>query len=301
MKVTIRQLQCFEAVIACGNFSRAAERLNTSQPALSQAMRELEMALGVKLFDRTTRRVELTVAGQVFRETALDGLAGIERAVHLLQDLASLRAGHVRLAAPPLLAATIVPSIIAEVRRLHPELAISIEDVATDAVADRVRSSPVTLGLGTFNPDEEGLSVTNLARDKLHVFVATSHPLAGAEAVRWQQLADLPVVTLGRESGLRRLVEVGFATAMVSFRPRHEVHQIFTALALVDALDDLIAVLPAYGAAAISRREIVALPLIEPEIARPISMVRVLDRSPSAAMNAVGAIAARVVRDMIHN
>lgn len=299
MKVTIRQLQCFEAVIACGNFSRAAERMNTSQPALSQAMRELEASLGVKLFDRTTRRVELTTAGQAFRETALSGLAEIERAVFLLQDLATLRAGHVRIAAPPLLAATIVPAIIAESYRLHPELSVSVEDVDTDSVADRVRSSPVTLGLGTFPADEDGLSITTLARDKLHAFVARTHPLAGAGGIRWDQLADLPVVTLTRESGLRRLVEVGFEKAGVTFRPYFEVHQIFTALALVDALSDTVAVLPAYGTAAISGRGIIALPLMEPEVTRAISIARARDRSPSAGMNAVGAIATRVVREMV--
>ncbi len=299
MKITIRQLRCFEAVIACGNFSRAAERLNTSQPALSQAMRELEQVLGVKLFDRTTRRVELTVAGQVFRETALDGLAGIERAVQLLQDMANLRAGHVRIAAPPLLAATIIPRIVTEVRALHPELAVSIEDVGTDSVAQRVRSSPVTLGIGTFNPDEEGLSVTTLARDRLHVFAAGSHDLASTDAVTWEQLADEAIVTMSRGSELRRLVEFGFEAAGIQMRPRFEVNQIFTALALVDALNDMIAVLPAYGAAAISGRDIVARPLVEPEVSRPISMARMIDRAPSAAMNAVGMIAARVVRDMI--
>lgn len=299
MKITIRQLRCFEAVIACGSFSRAAERLHTSQPALSQAMRDLEQALGVKLFDRTTRRVELTVAGQVFRETALDGLAGIERAVRLLDDMATLRAGHVRIAAPPLLAATIVPRIVAEMHALHPELAVSIDDVGTEIVAERVRSSPVTLGLGTFNPDEEGLTVTTLARDRLHVFVVRSHELATAQTVTWRQLADKPIVTMSRESGLRRLVEFGFDTAGVSLRPRHEVNQIFTALALVDALKDMIAVLPAYGAAAISGREIVALPLVNPDVSRPISMARVLDRSPSAAVTAISTIAARVVRDII--
>lgn len=301
MKITIRQLRCFEAVIACGNFSRAAERLNTSQPALSQAMREMEQALGVKLFDRTTRRVELTAAGQVFRETALDGLSGIDRAVQLIQDMANLRAGHVRIAAPPLLAATIVPRIVSELYAQHPELAVSIEDVGTDFVAQRVRSSPVTLGIGTFNPDEEGLSVATLARDRLHVFVSASHPLARAETVSWRQIADAPIVTMSRESGLRRLVEFGFETASVQFRPRYEINQIFTALALVDALNDLIAVLPAYGAAAISGRDIVARPLVDPEVSRPISMARVIDRSPSAAMNAVSAIAARVVRNMIES
>ncbi len=87
--LNLRQIKCFQAVVELGNFSRAAERLHTSQAGISHAIRDLEALLGARLFDRTTRRVELTEAGRVFAAAALPGLAEIERAVDAVHDLGS--------------------------------------------------------------------------------------------------------------------------------------------------------------------------------------------------------------------
>jgi len=83
VKITIRQIECFLAVAELGSFSRAGERLNTAQPALSQAIKDLEGELSLRLFDRTTRRVELTDAGREFRDVKLTPLAFVAKAVCL--------------------------------------------------------------------------------------------------------------------------------------------------------------------------------------------------------------------------
>lgn len=297
MKPSLRQIECFQAVAELGSFSRAAERMNTTQPALSQAIRDLETGLGARLFDRTTRRVDLTEAGEAFAASAFVVLTELDRAVSNVQDLGQLRRGRLRIAAPPLLAAAVLPAVIRETAAHHPDLSLRVEDLGTDAIVGQVRNGRADLGLGTFQPGEEGVVVTPVLRDRLMVFLATDHALASQPDLTWTQIAGQPQVALTRESGLRLLTEVGYESAGQPFRPALEVHQIHTALALVEQAR-LIAVLPAYAKAAVHGRPIVARALTAPDIAREVALLRARDRSPSPAHVAVAAILTRVLRRM---
>lgn len=292
MKITLRQIEAFEAVNALGSFSRAAERFGTSQPALSQVIRDLERALDTRLFDRTTRRVELTEAGRAFAASALTGLDEIARAIAHVQDLGQLRRGTVRVAAPPLLAATALPQALARLTTTHPGLELKIADLGTDAIMAQVRAGEAELGLGTFPPGEEGFERLPVLRDELMVFAPNDLPRADWT---WAALADEQVITLTRESGIRLLTEVGFETAQAALRPRYEVHQIGTALSLV-AQGLGVAVLPAYARAAVAERPIRAFPLTAPVVAREITLITARDRAASAATLAVRGVIRQVMR-----
>jgi DNA-binding transcriptional LysR family regulator len=294
MKITLRQIEAFEAVNALGSFSRAAERLGTSQPALSQVIRDLENALDTRLFDRTTRRVELTEAGRAFAASALAGLDEITRAIAHVQDLGQLRRGTVRVAAPPLLAATALPQALVRLAETHPGLEIKISDLGTDAIMAQVRAGEADLGLGTFPPGGEDFDRLPVLRDELMVFAQADRPEI---SWTWDALADERLITLTRESGIRLLTEVGFETAQAALRPRHEVHQIGTALSLV-AQGLGVAVLPAYARGAVAGRPIRALPLSAPVIAREITLITARDRAASAATLAVRGVIRQVLRGM---
>jgi DNA-binding transcriptional LysR family regulator len=298
VKPSVRQLECFAAVVEAGAFSRASARLGLSQPALSLAIKELEEGLGARLFDRTTRRVELTEAGRVFQATALAGLAEIDRAVGLVRDLAALKHGLVRIAAPPLLAATVLPKIMRQAAIDHPGLQVRMEDLGTDAIAAHLRAGRAELGLGTFPPEVEGLAITPILRDTLAVFIRPGHRLGTRSNLGWNDLVGQPLVVLTRESGLRRLVERGFEEAGLPFRPAHEVHQIYTALGLVHTLG-AVAVLPLHAREAIHGRRFQVLPLVRPVIGREIALARREDREPSAATQAVAQLIRRNLRTLM--
>ncbi|SDI36420.1 LysR family transcriptional regulator [Lutimaribacter saemankumensis] len=294
MKITLRQIEAFQAVTELSSFSRAAERLGTSQPALSQVIRDLETALGARLFDRTTRRVDLTEAGSAFAAQALAGLEEIGRAVEQVQDLSLLRRGTVRVAAPPLLAATALPQALRKIAAAHPGIEVKITDLGTDAITEHVRNGQADLGLGTFPPGADGFDSMPVLRDELMVFVPRD---AEHGPLTWSGLSKLDLITLTRESGIRLLTEVGFETAQVPLRPRHEVHQIGTALALVAGSLGC-AVLPAYARAAVGERPIRAVPLTDPVIAREITLITARDRAASAATVAVRGTIRQVLRAM---
>ncbi|HSF64990.1 MAG TPA: LysR family transcriptional regulator, partial [Paracoccaceae bacterium] len=229
MKITLRQLQYLKAVVEHGNFSRAAERLGTSQPALSLAVREMEEALGLRLFDRTTRRVTLTDAGRVFWTAAVACLSEIERGLADLENLAALREGSVTLLATPLLAATLLPAVVDRVRRAHPGLQLRIGDESTDRILAMVRQGRADLGLGTFREGEEGIRSAPVLTDDLMAFVGAMHPLAGRTMVGWRELAQCRIAAMAPESGLRFLADDQFDRLGLRVIPAVEVHQVYTA------------------------------------------------------------------------
>lgn len=294
----IRQIKSFQAVVELGNFSRAAERLRTSQAGISHAIRDLETLLNTRLFDRTTRRVELTEAGRIFAAGALPGLAEIERAMDAVRDLGQLRMGLVRIAAPPLLGATVLPRLLQVVAETHPNLRLRIEDVATDMIAPKVRNGLCDLGVGTFSSEEEGLDIQRILRDRLMIFLDPEHAFLKLEEVKWTMLADKRIVALTRESNIRLLTEIGFESAGIPLRPHLEVHQINTALSLVESGAGL-AVLPTYAFAALNGRKIIARPLADPTISRDVSIITARERTPSPATTAVRGLLRRVIRDLV--
>jgi DNA-binding transcriptional LysR family regulator len=282
--ITIRQIQSFLQVAQLGSFTRAAQRLNVAQPALSQQIRDLEAELGIRLFDRTTRRVELTDGGREFERSAAKILDDLDRAARDAHGLANKERGRIIVAAPPLLSAIVLPTAIADFRSKYPGIQIVLVDAATDQIANKVRSGEVDCGLGTFRNGEDGLATTALARDRLMVFCAKDHPLADMDSVRWQNLSPFPIITLTKESGIRLLVEVGFESAKQPFAPAYEVSFVTTVLAMLEAKLG-ISILPTYAWAAARGRGISAAPLIEPTIARDIVTITRAGRSVSPGVS----------------
>ncbi|MBW4656960.1 MAG: LysR family transcriptional regulator [Kaiparowitsia implicata GSE-PSE-MK54-09C] len=295
MAITLRQIQAFLAVAEHGTFTKAGERMHMAQPALSQLVRELEQELGLRLFDRTTRRVELTEGGREFRGAAAKIVEDLEIAVSSASDLAERKRGRIVVAAPPLLAAVILPEAIAEMRERYPGIQISVVDAKTDTIVEAVRVGRADCGLGTFAAEEDGIERVPMARDSLMLFCDHSSRFAATSTWAWGDLRDEPLITLTRDSGIRLLVEVGYETAGVPLTPAYEVSQITTALALVEARLG-IAVLPTYARAAAPHRRVIAKQLAEPTIARDIVMIKRSDRSTSPALAAFEGVLRRYAR-----
>jgi DNA-binding transcriptional LysR family regulator len=282
MNITFRQLRAAAAVADKGSFTRAADSLHLTQSACSGLVRDLETELGVRLFDRTTRRVALTAAGREFLAAARRTLGDLEDAVGDVQALAARQRGRVTVAAPPLLAATVLPRAIAGFRAAHPDIQVVLQDVPTDEIVTRIRSGGADLGIGTFDPAEDGVAQTLLARDRLRLFCPPDHALATRKPVPWRALQGETLVGLVRASDVRRLTEEALGRAGLVARPAYEVTQMATAIALVDAGAGL-AVLPAYAERYTRLFNVVSRPLVSPVVPRDISLLAAQDRSLSPA------------------
>lgn len=283
MNITLRQIQNFRTVAEFGSFTRAAERLNLAQPALSLSIRELERELNLKLFDRTTRRVELTSAGREFLQSADKVLADLDLAVRNARDLSERKRGRIVVAAPPLLAAMIVPGAISEYNKAFPGIDVALIDARYDQILERLRAGDVDCAIGTFDERADGIRRDVLAQDALAIFCAPDSPLAKMKRVRWRDLDGQRLVMLTRDSSVRTLIDRHLDAAGVSCgKVLHEVSQMTTAIMLVEAGLGA-AVLPAYIWSFARERQIVSRPLTEPQVTRSLYLIHPDNRSLSPA------------------
>ena len=135
MDISFRQLQAFVLIAEHRSFSRAAEQVHLSQPALSYSLRKLEDALGLSLLARNTRSVELTAAGLRFLEQARRLLRDMDNAVHDAHEQLHLESGSLRIAVLPSVAIEPLPRVLQEYRRRYPGIDISLHDGRTHPLA----------------------------------------------------------------------------------------------------------------------------------------------------------------------
>ncbi len=283
MNITLRQIQAFKTVAEFGSFTRAAERLKVAQPALSLSIRELERELNLRLFDRTTRRVELTAAGREFLQSADKLLADLDRAVRDARDLSEKKRGRIVIAAPPLLAAMIVPAAIADFNAAFPGIDVGLVDARNDQILDRLRAGEADLAIGTFDERADGIRREVLAQDALALFCAPFSALAKKRRVRWADLRDQKLIMLTRDSSIRALTERTLAQAgLEAGKPLYEVSQITTAVMLAEAGLG-VTVLPAYAWSFARSRDVVSRPMVDPQVSRNIFLIQPDGRSLSPA------------------
>jgi DNA-binding transcriptional LysR family regulator len=282
MNVTMRQLRAFQEVARSASFSRASEKLHIAQSAISALIRELEKELSARLFDRTTRRVELTAAGREFMPQVEKILSDLEHAIQDTHDLGQRKRGRLTVAGPPLLIEALIPKLLVPFKRDFPGVRVVIIDARDERIVEAVRSGQADLGIGSFASVDEELSRTRLARDTLSLFCAGNHRFAKLRAPKWSDIEGVPLISLTRDSGIRQLVDFGCKSAGISTQPEYEVALVTTALALV-AVGIGIAVLPTNAIAAIRGRSIISRPLTHPTVVREITMISRDGRSLSPA------------------
>lgn len=282
MNITVRQLRAFLAVAEHGSFTRAAKALHITQSAASGLLRELETELGARLFDRTTRRVEPTEAGLELQTAAARVMSDLDDAIQGVRELVERKRGRVIVAAPPLLAATVLPAVIANHRTRFPGIRVVTRDMRTDAILAAVRSGEADCGVGTFHANEDAIASTGLASDRLMLFAPRDHRLAGSATVQWRELDGAELIALTPASTVRTLIDRTLDDQGIAAPPAFEVDQMATAVAMVEAGLGL-AILPEYAGAFARLFAIAAVPLVDPVVTREIAFISRKGRSLTEA------------------
>ena len=273
MNITLRQLYGFKAVADVGTFTAAAQRLRIAQPVLSVHIRELERELGAKLFDRTTRRVELTNAGREFLQSVDKLIYDLENAIQNARNLAERKRGRLIVAAAPLLAAMIVPTAVSDFKRRYPTIDVSVIDCQTNIIVEKVRSSEADCGIGTFADAEEGIRSETLFEDSLLAWCPAQSPMAMEPNLTWSDLGDTPLISMTRDSSIRFLVDRAFQANGLNIRPAYEVSHMTTAIMMVEAGLG-IAILPAYVWGFARTLKVTPRALGEPEVRRQVCVIQ---------------------------
>jgi DNA-binding transcriptional LysR family regulator len=287
MNFTLRQLDAFLEVAKSRNFSRAATALNVSQPALTLMIQKLERQLDVVLFQRLARGAELTTAGRELLPDVQRAVATLEDLVRDLHDSSRPRGGLVTIASVPSLCADLLPRLIAEFGKVHPQIRVALKDAMTEnrALVNMVRIGDIDFGFSSFADEDEGLHFQPIVHDALVAVVSREHPFARRKKVRWKELAAHPLIGMGYMSHVRVLVDQAFAENGLAKRPSYEASIVGTAVGMARAGLG-VAVVPDTAAQACNLEGVVRLALAEPAVHRPLGFIYHSRRglSPAASL-----------------
>jgi DNA-binding transcriptional LysR family regulator len=283
-----RQLAAFCEVVDRKSFSQAADRLGVTQPAVSLQVRSLEKRLGTKLLDRSGRRVEPTEAGQRLYRAAQRMLA-VEGQLfdELSGDDGKLR-GELALGASTGPGGTVVPVLLGEFQREHPDLSIALSISDTNHVIDQVAERALELGIVGAAPRHRGVVFEPFFRDEVILVVPPGHPFAGKE-VSVQELRNESLILMQEGAGVRQVIEDELRRGPVRLRDL----DVRLELGLQESVKSAVAA--GFGVTFISRSGVeaeLAAGTLETarvkglEPAREISLVRPAGRSPSRAVEA---------------
>ncbi|GAA5165452.1 LysR family transcriptional regulator [Amycolatopsis dongchuanensis] len=221
----LQQMRYVLAVAETNSFTRAAERCLVVQSALSRQIAALERELGARLFDRTSRHVRITPAGQAFVAAARESLNAAERAVADVAAVTGEVRGRLALGLIPTVAAVDIPDALSRFRARYPQVQLNIRVGGSEELTEQVRQGRIEvafLGLPT-TARPAGVNARELARDRLVAVVAPDHPLAGEPAVNLARLSTETFIDLPPHTPARAQSDEAFAAAGLSREVAFEV------------------------------------------------------------------------------
>ena len=199
------QLETFLAVAEERSFSRAAQRLHRTQPAISQVIRKLEAQVGETLFDRAARDGSLTAAGELLREYALRLLALRREAASALDELKSVERGHLQLAANEYTCLYLLP-VVDAFHRDFPQVHVNVHRMLASRIPEELNLRSFEIGVISFRPDPAQFRTVAVYGDSLTLIASPKHALAKAGHVSITELAREDFIAHNVASPLRRRV-----------------------------------------------------------------------------------------------
>lgn len=231
----LRHLKYFLAVAEELNIGRAAERLHISQPPLTRLIHMLEDELGVELFIRTAKGVELTQAGEAFKEEAGNIRMHLEGAIDRVQRTGAGKLGRIDIAIYGSAIYDIIPRLLAEFRKRLPGVSVVLHTMSKYEQIEALRQRRITVGFNRLIPPTPGIGRELVATEPLFVVLPEGHPLTAHKEVLFRALADYPLVlfpNVGRPNFVDRVIEL---CRQQGFDPKiaQEVGDAVTGIALV--------------------------------------------------------------------
>lgn len=274
--LSARQLQAVRAVARYSSFIGAAAEMHLSQPGLSRIIRSIEEAMGVRLFQRSTRHVTLTQAGAEFLPVAERVLRDLELATDSMTSLREQTRGQVALACPMSIANRIMPEIVMRYKRQHPKILIEIREGMQGIIVSEVRSGAVDFGLGIALEPNEDILVDYICDTSFHVIFKGDHPFAQKKTISLLALRDQPLISLPPSSNLRSVFDG--AAAQAGFRLNHviTVNTYNTIFEFVRAGEG-IAILNGAGVA-LPDQEVLSRPIDPPRITVKLALMHLKTR-----------------------
>jgi DNA-binding transcriptional LysR family regulator len=280
--LTLRQLQTIVALAEYGSFIATAALMKTSQPAVTRTVKHLEDTLGVRLFDRSTRSVQITAAGKEFAAVAARMLNDLRITVGSMRELADQRRGQVIISSIMSVANGKLPKMVAAYRLNYPGVELHVRDGVHGTVIEDVRSGAADFGITYLDELPAPFVSTPLGREEFVVILPRHHALAAKASLALVDLRGLPLVSLPRDSRTRRLIDSAAASVRLDLKYVVVVSLFTTMLNFVRAGIG-ISIAPKSGVAGLLGKELKAVPLRGKPLVRDLGIVALREREPTIA------------------
>jgi LysR family cyn operon transcriptional activator len=294
----IRHLRYFLAVAEAGSFSRAADRLGISQPAISQQMRDLETALRVSLFQRRGKRILLTSAGLIFQEHARVILRQLE---NFLQDLGSEQGelrGALHVGVVPILNVALMPDLLGLFAAKYPGISLTLEEISSTEIETALEEGQMDVGLGFLTRHSPNLRYERLGTDEFALIVSEAHPWSNRRVIELSELHQQRMLQLPDSFVMRRMTDEICRNHQVRPRTVAEINAIETLLRSLAPLEAAV-LMPKIALRGREGLKLKAIRLQGKDLALEVGLLRLIGSGANSAVGAFAKLAQATVPKMI--
>lgn len=218
----LRDIKSFLEVANHNSFTKATEYSYLSQPSLSKAVKKLEEELQVKLFDRSTRHIELTDAGKIVYRQGQQALNLLNELPNLLNELIEIDTGEIKIGIPPLIGTLFFPNIARTFHDQYPNVKLELVELGAKLIEQLVEESKIDVGLIVLPVDELVFNVYPFINDEFVLYINQDHPLAKRTSIALSELKDEQFIIFTKDFALHDFIintckEAGF-TPTISYK-----------------------------------------------------------------------------------
>lgn len=278
----MHSIKVFVTVANLASFTRAANDLHISQPALTRTVQGLEEQLGARLFERTSRTVRLTKEGEAFRPIAIEILNGYERAFDEIDAIFSGKRGRVIVGTLPSFAAITLPLLISRFKASHPDIEIVVKDSLSGDIERSFANREIDLAVIAKPNFANFLTFTPILEEEFGLVCRDDDELAGARSVDWSVFGTHSFIAMSPLSSVRRSSDAGMAIAGLEVRPLFECAHLATVGRMIEAGLGVSA-LPRSVLPLLTHQGLAWIRLVQPVVTRQIGLATHSHRSLSPA------------------
>jgi DNA-binding transcriptional LysR family regulator len=284
MNVNLKLMHTFLLVAEHSSFCRAAEVSNRSQSAVSMQIRQLELQLGVSLFHRTTRRVQLTREGELLLVCARKAVSELQTGLRQVKEAVDIQRGRLTLACAPTLAATRLPAILATFQKSYPGVTANVREQASTEMLDSIRRRDVDFGIGPRCPNATEFQFQPILLDEIYALIPTCLDVGPRETISLLELSHMPTLVLAGSPAMQAMLDKAQKAAGITLNIKYEVQQVQTQIAMATAGLGA-AILPRIAIPLKLDSRVRAVPIVDPPLVRELCVVNLRGQclSPVAA------------------
>ncbi|WP_298285911.1 LysR family transcriptional regulator [Novosphingobium sp.] len=278
----LKAIQIFVVVAETCSFRKAAEILHRSQSAVSTQIKLLEEQIGVALFHRTTRRVQLTAEGEQLLGHAQRAVASLEIGLRQIKETANIQFGNISMGCVPSIAATVLPPVLAEFQRKRSGIHLELRELASAQLLETISKQEILFGIGPEVEQASDFDFMPITKEPIYALLPKAHWKIGQNNITLAELVPLPVILASSSAALRNTLNRELAMRGLEIKHSFEVLQVQTMLAFAQAGLG-VAILPQIMIPQPLDETLQALPIVDPVLERKLCLITLKGNSLSPA------------------